>query len=103
MTFPEPAASQRELDMVRTRLEQIDVSGTRGVGVLQVQMTELVKDIGDLRAETRAWQVAHDREHEQERADRQAGRRWVVGAALAGFTAMIGALALLVDIAARVH
>jgi hypothetical protein len=48
------------------RLDEIDRSGTRGVGVLAVQLTELAKDM-----------AAHEVKHDQERDRRAANRKWV--------------------------
>lgn len=103
MTEPERAASQREVDILRNRIEQIDASGSRGVGVLMTQVGELVKDMADMRAETRTWQGQHERHHEQDARDRIAGRRWLIGVGVAGVASMAAMLGLLVDIAGHLH
>jgi hypothetical protein len=82
-----------------TRLDVIDSTGTRGVGVLSVQVADVIKDVAELRGQL----GEHERKHEQDERARVAGRRWALGfgvAALASLAAMIG---LLLDIAATVH
>lgn len=66
------------------RLEAIDVSGTRGVGVVQVQLTDLAKDLASLASRM----DHHDKEHMQDQRDRAAGRRWMAGTVI-GFLAAI--------------
>lgn len=78
-TQPERAASQRELDILRQRVEQMDAQGTRGVGVIQSQVAELVKDHAEMRGEVTAWQHSHDSQHDQEKRDRISDRRWIIG------------------------
>lgn len=82
-TAPERAASQRELDQLRARVDMIDVQGTRGVGVLQTQVMELIKDLAELRAQAGSWQERHDSQHAADTRERVIGRRWVVGTCIA--------------------
>ena len=82
--------SRREFDHLVARVEQMDSLGTRGVGAMSVQITELAKDFSDLKADTKAWEATHDKQHEQEKRERTLARRWLVGAAIAAVAAVDG-------------
>lgn len=99
----EPRASRREVDQLRDRIERIDDHGTRGVGALQTQVTDLVKDIAELKADLNTRFEAHQRVHDQDHADRISGRRWLIATGLAGVSTMGGILALLWDILQHLH
>ena len=78
--------SRREFDMLRdqvggnaSRLDVIDQSGTRGVGAISVQMTEVIKDVADIKAKV----DAHSSVHDQEERQRVLSRRWLIGTILA--------------------
>lgn len=68
------------------RMDAIDASGTRGVGVLLQQITDLAKDVHGLELKLEQ----HDREHETDRRDRASGRRWLWGMAIALLTSIDG-------------
>lgn len=70
--------SERVNDNAR-RLETIDQGGTRGVAVLAAQISEVIKDVADLRQELRD----HDRQHAEEKRARTITRRWVITAVIA--------------------
>jgi hypothetical protein len=95
--------NRREFDRLASRLDQIDQVGTRGVGALQVQVTDLAKDVAELKGESRAWQTTHESQHQADAAERLQGRRWLVTTGIAGLVAMMTAIGLLIDIAAHVH
>lgn len=83
--------TRAEFDMLRQvvsdnarRLESIDTSGTRGVGVLQQQITDLAKDVSAVAVR----QEKHDREHASDAKARASSRRWMIGTGIA-FLAMI--------------
>lgn len=106
MTSPEPAASQRELDFLRAdqralsqRVDELDAHGSRGVIVLQAQVVELVKDMGQM---TGAFEQ-HQRQHQADARDRVVGRRWLIGTGLAGMASMAAVVTLLVQILSHVH
>ena len=77
-------------------MEWLDEHGTRGVGALQLQVTELVKDV----TRVEAGQEEHTRAHAAETKDRQAQARsttrWgvgiVTGILLSGLTNFITVL-----------
>ena len=81
----------------------MDRDGTRGVAVLQAQLTDLAKDMAELKGESRTWQQAHESQHQADAAERVSGRRWLVTTAIAGLASMAAAIGLLIDIAAHVH
>ncbi len=77
--------SRAELADLQRRVDKIDRGGTRGVGVLAVQIQELAKDL-----------AAHEKQHEQERQARAAMRRWLVGAFIAAVAAVDGPVVAIV-------
>lgn len=81
----------------------MDSQGTRGVGILQLQVTEIVADLTQMRADTRAWQTEHERQHEQERRERIVGRRWLVGTGIAGLASMAAVISMLIELLSHVH
>jgi hypothetical protein len=102
-TAPEAAASQREVDILRGELQRLDDHGTRGVGAIQSQLVNMVKDLAELKANVDTRFDAHQRVHDQDHADRISGRRWLIGTAIAGIGAMAGMFAMLWDILRHVH
>lgn len=98
LTAPEPAASRREVDQLREELHRLDDHGSRGVGTLQTQVTELVKDVTELRAEVSGRFTDHLRLHNQEQRDRVSARRWLIGTGIAGLASIAAVIALLVQI-----
>jgi hypothetical protein len=92
------------------RLDTIDQAGTRGVGVVQVQLVDQAKDIAalgvrmdqDIKALSERMD-AHDKRHDVEERDRRAGRRWLVTTLVGGAAALGGLYALLADVLAHLH
>ena len=76
------------------RLESMDQGGSRGVGVVQAQLTEVARDLAELKAEVDKRFDRHQLVHEQEADQRVAGRRWSVGTVLAILTLLVAILAL---------
>ena len=100
---PEPMATRREVDMLRDDLHRMDSEGTRGIGGIQIQMTDLVKDVAELKTEMSARFAAHQRVHDQDHTDRVTGRRWLIGTGVAGLAAMAAVMAMLYDILQHIH
>jgi hypothetical protein len=94
---------RRDFDRLSARVDAIDREGSRGVAVLQTQMTDLAKDVAELKGEASSWQATHERAHQAEARDRISGRRWLVTTGIAGLAAMATAIGLLIDIAAHIH
>jgi len=106
MTSPEPAASQRELDLLRAdqrslshRVDDLDAHGSRGVLILQAQVTELVKDLGQLNGSFEQ----HQRQHQADSRDRIVGRRWLIGTGLASMATMATVITLLIQVLGHLH
>jgi hypothetical protein len=102
-TQPERAASQREVDQLRGDIRRLDEHGTRGVQALLVQLTEVVKDMSEMKSEVNARFDAHQRIHDQDHKERQEGRRWFFMAAVTFIGVMAAVIGLLVDIAGKLH
>lgn len=102
--------SRREFDLLagqvrddRARVENIDANGTRGVGVIQNQQLQIVKDMSELKADLNTRFALHERVHEQDEAARRSRARWAWTFAI-GFGSMLtGVLAVVVDIAGKLH
>lgn len=82
--------SQREFDQLRAEVTRIDDHGTRGIGTIQTQLTEVVKDVTELKSEVNSRFAEHQRQHEREQADRAVNRRWGIGLAVAVLAAVGG-------------
>lgn len=61
------------------RLDTIDQGGTRGVAVVQLQITELAKDF-----------AKHEEQHTAAEARRLSGRRWAIALGVAAIAAIDG-------------
>lgn len=85
----------------RSRMENIDSGGTRGVTGVQVQLAEVVKDVVSLQAEVTAKFEAHAKQHDQDRRERVSGRRWLIVTALTGIGVLGGIVGLLVEVLAK--
>lgn len=99
----QPYASRREVDLLREDLIRMDDHGTRGVGSIQIQLTALVKDVAEMKTNVDARFAAHQRVHDQDQRDRVNGRRWLIGMAIAGLTAMATIITMLTDLLLHVH
>lgn len=108
MTAPE--VTRGEFEMLRQqvgdnarRLDSIDASGTRGVGIVQVQLTDLAKDVAALRAQLHE-DVAglekrlddHDTYHREQERQGIVSRRWIITTWIAVLVAVEGPLLYLV-------
>ena len=97
------AATRREVDILRDQVNRMDSSGTRGVTALQLQMTDLVKDITELRSSVDKRFEKHEKEHVLEKRDRTSARHWAIATSLTVLVAMCTVIGLLLEILARVH
>ena len=85
----------------QARIDSIDNIGTRGVGVVQAQLVEVVKDLADLKADVNKRFDDHQRVHEQDTQERAAGRRWLIGTLIAAVVMLVTILGLAINIASR--
>lgn len=73
----------------------MDEGGTRGVSAIQVQVTELVKDITELKTKLEAHELAHVAEARQRDADRRETRRYALTTTIAAVATLIAVATLL--------
>lgn len=97
---------RRELDQLhqadrdlRQAISDLDNHGSRGVLQLTGQVTDLIKDMGELKATF----VAHEVQHEKDLEARRSARRWYAGTAVAGLGGFAAVIGLLVDLVRHVH
>lgn len=84
--------TRTEFRDLANRVDWLDEHGTRGVGALQVQMSELIRDVTKLEAA----QAQHVDQHQREARDRAAGRRWLVaGVLIPTATVLISAVGII--------
>lgn len=81
--------TRAEFDLLRgqvatngQRMDAIDQGGTRGVSVLASQISDVIKDVSDLRQELKD----HDKSHKEQEAQRATSRRWAIMAIIALLT-----------------
>jgi hypothetical protein len=77
----------------------MDVEQARAVTGLTVQLSEMTKDMAEIRYQL----MSHEKTHEHERAERIKGRRWIIGTGLAGLGAMAAVLGMLAAILGQLH
>lgn len=73
------------------------------LAVLQSRMEDVSRDLTDMRLETRSWQAKHEVTHEADATQRAQGRRWTIGAAIAGLASMAAVVSMFVELLTRVH
>jgi hypothetical protein len=95
----EPPVTNREFSMLadrvksnELRLDSIDTMGTRGIGTVQLQITELAKDLAGLNQRM----DSHEKEHKQETTDRRSSRRFWITTTIAAYVALQAPLAWLI-------
>lgn len=91
--------SRGEFDLLKSmvkdlgdRLTSIDEHGTRGVAVIQAQLTELIKDLVEMKTELA-----------NEKTARLTGRRWLIGVGIAGIAACGGLITAVIAVLQHVH
>lgn len=103
MTVPDLPASRREVDLLREEVHRLDDHGTRGVLAMQSQLTELVKDMTELKTEVNNRFGEHQQMHDKIERERRSGRQWMVGTAIAALLLLVAIITLLFQISGRVH
>jgi hypothetical protein len=94
----EPYATRRELDQLRQDLTRLDDHGSRGVGAIQLQLTELVKDTTELKTDMSNRFAAHEVQHEKQERERVSGRRWLIGISVTALASIATVGGLLIAI-----
>lgn len=69
----------KRVDDNSRRVDELDQTGTRGVGALAVQITEVIKDVSEMRQTL----DDHNKAHTAERRQLGIDRRWLVMAIIA--------------------
>lgn len=94
----------RRIDASEQRLAALDEHGSRGVVGLQVQVTQLIKDLAQvqpaleaLRQEVKAQFALHEASHKAEEQRRTGRTRWLVGTALSLGTLLGGFVGHLIE------
>lgn len=87
-------ASQRELDLLRQRIDQMDQHGTRGVGTLQVRIDEIIKDLTEMKVGYSTWQTDHLALHKAETDNAKQSRRYILTTSIAILAVVVAVLAI---------
>lgn len=103
MTLTDEPATRREVDLLRDEVHRLDDHGTRGVAAMQIQVTDLIKDVLDLRSDMNSRFTEHQRQHVESEATRRAGRRWLIGTVIATLVLLVAILGLLLQVISRVR
>lgn len=85
----------------QNRIDTIDSSGTKGVAVVQSQLTDLAKDMVRLETEMDKRFDEHLRVHVADQRDRVTGRRWLAGTVIAALVLLVAILGLIIQHPAR--
>ncbi len=83
--------TRREVDQLRQEIQRMDDHGTRGVTVVQTQLTDVIKDMVELKTEVNKRFEEHQRQHTRDEDSRSANRRWAWSFGIA-VLAMLGGL-----------
>lgn len=119
---------RRELDQLhqadrdlRQVLTDLDSHGSRGVQVLQGQVTDLVRDVTSVQASVTAMQQLvdtrlsamkqtvdgqlseHLKQHKQDADERRSNRRWIAATAIAGISGLATIIGILINILGHIH
>ena len=98
VTRADVTALWRVVDDIGHRLEGIDAGGTRGIGAMSVQITEVIKDVSALQQQVATFQREHEELHRREASARVVSRRWAIATAIAFLAAVEGPLIYLVQL-----
>lgn len=82
-------------EMVVSNQQRIE--GISVLGAVQVQLSEVAKDLLDLKADVNKRFDDHARVHDQDQAQRTAGRRWQVGTLIAVLVLLVSILGLVIN------
>lgn len=106
VTAGEPAASRREVDLLREdfralsyRLDGLDTNGPRGMLTLTANMVELTRDLAEVRGEMADHRLAHA----DEARSRTKSRRWAITASLGGAATAATLLGMMAQVLTHLH
>jgi hypothetical protein len=69
---------------------------------LKSQVTDLIKDLAELKTEVNTRFQQHEQEHKEERQNRVIARRWLAGFAITLMVTLIAVIGLLLQIYAEI-
>ena len=93
-------ATRREFDSLRNQVAMMDAGGTRGMGGVQVQVGELIKDVATLAGKLEAHERSHVQEAEDRARERREARRYALTTTIAAVATL---LALIAELVSRAH
>jgi hypothetical protein len=106
ITAGEPVASRRDVDLLRDdlralshRVDGLDIQGPRGMLTLTANMTELTRDLAEVRGEL----VEHRAAHAHEAQSRARSRRWAITASLGAAATAATLLTMMAQVLAHLH
>ena len=79
---------ERRIGNLELRVNWLDEHGTRGVGALQIQVTQLVRDVTKVEERLDRQDAELDRRFDDAERKRAASRRWAWGWAIAAVIAL---------------
>lgn len=99
MTGPqrEPYATRRELDQLTQRMNQFDEHGTRGVAVVQAQLSQVIRDVARLETDMTGRFAEHVRQHDREERKQLSSRRFTVATTVAILMLLVAVIGLLLS------
>lgn len=83
---------------MREDLHRLDDHGSRGVGSLQIQVTDVIKDLLELKNDVNSRFEKHEKEHTEDKQNRIIARRWLAGFAITMIIALVAVIGLLLQI-----
>jgi hypothetical protein len=86
-----PVSREEYLELLR-RIDSMDLTGTRGVAVLGVQLQEVAKDVGKLEKQLED----HRHEHQAAESARVNARRWLIAMIITAVAAIDGPMVTLI-------
>lgn len=97
--MPDAPVTRGEFDMLRQIVtgNQARLEGVNAIAVVQTQITEVIKDLTELKADVTKRFDAHMEVHEQDQAARLNGRRWQVGTLIAVLVLLVSILGLVIN------
>ncbi len=99
----EISENRTRLSTLEARIEFIDGHGSRGIGALTTRMDNVVNDLAEVRVTLSDFIKTHGNEHRKDLDDRQSGRHWLIGTAIAGIVSMTAVITLLLTIINTIH
>lgn len=91
-----------EVRDIRDTVNTIDSAGTRGIGVIHQQVSELIRDVGDLKTDLKGHELKHEQTEHERQKQRRSNVRWLVMLVVTIILGLGGLYAFLAQIAASI-